>query len=119
MVGEMAYVEVEEVLTGKDESASPSVGTVVGVLFAGGVTIIDETTFCRERMSGFFRASIGDEVLVGGAMSRNDPNYFHVNFVFPIVDREVLAQPYSELTEDAVSISVKNLRNEIRLEVRQ
>jgi|GEM_PF-6137391 len=119
LVGELAYIEITEVLVGKDRAATPSKGKVVGVLFAGGTTIISDTTFCQKPTSGFFRPAVGDTVLVGGAMSSRDPSYFYVSFVLPVVNDQVLAQPLSELAEDVVSTPLGNLRNEIKQEMRQ
>lgn len=119
LVAELAYVEVGEVLTENRVGSSPGRGSIVAVLFWGGKTIISDTSFCQKKPYGFLDPSVGDQVLVGGSLSREDDAYFYRSFVLPVIGGQVLAQPIPDLAENEVGISMEQLRREIRQEIQQ
>lgn len=113
LVAEMVYMEVNEVLTQRRADLSPNHGDVVAVLFFGGSTVISDTVFCQKRTAGFFKPTVGDQVLVGGQLAREGSVYFYESFVFPVRDGQVVSQPIPKLAENEVGISMEQLRREI------
>ena len=112
-VAEAGYLQVEEVLVNRDEKVTPKVGDIVAILFPGGVVTISGTRICQDRAEGFYSPFVGDRVLVIGHLSRHDGVLFREVFRFPVVDGEVLAQPYRNLRSDQNAIELPSLRHEL------
>lgn len=114
-VAEAAYLKVEEVLVTRDERATPKVGDTVAVLFSGGSVSIEGTRVCRNRAEGFYSPFVGDRILAIGHLSPHDGMLFRDSFRFPIVDDEVVAQPYRALRADQNAIELGSLRQELKV----
>jgi len=112
-VAEAGYLRVEEVLVNRAAHAAPSVGDIVSILFPGGGVTIRGIRICQDRTEGFYAPIVGDRVLAIGRRSRNDSVLFRDVYRFPIMDDEVLAQPYRNLRSDQRSVALQLLENEL------
>lgn len=111
---EAAYVRVDEVLFEEEVGAAPAVGTVVGIFRRGGQVVIGDTTLCRDWPQGFYRPFVGDRIALTGYYRTEDPPFFIVAFRFPVVDDQLLAQPYGGLQKEETVRSLGDLRSRLR-----
>lgn len=114
-VATAAYVEVDEVIWEKKPGTAPATGTVVGVVFPGGRTVVGRTPLCQDGKPGFYQPIEGDRVALAGRYLSKSPPFFEANSRFPIVDEEVLAQPLSALSSDQHAAPLQELRQELRV----
>lgn len=114
-VARAAYVEVEEVIWKKTTASAPAKGTVVGVIFPGGETVVGNTPICQDDRPGFYQPIKGDRVALAGRYLTEAPPFFEANSRFPIVDDEVLAQPLSALRADQHAKPLQEFRHQLRV----
>jgi hypothetical protein len=100
-VATLVYVEVEEIWHCPQPAANRTVavGDVVAVLQQKGRIEVDGEILCNATDEILGTPEVGTKVVFGGGTFEGDPYYIGRGLLLPVVDGQILPQPYKALSE--------------------